>query len=218
MLRELALSYDAYVALIAAALVSKALFSPFVAEIAERVGSARVLHASALAIVPLPALWMVSDDLGFLLGLQVFSGLAWAAYELITLLLFFETIPASERTSVLTLFNLANAAAIVLGTTAGAWLLALTGASRDGYFALFAASAVARMAVVLALPRVRVPRFKPTPLVTRTVAVGATSGSMDRPVLPSIDERGGDVPAVPHAEVAAEDAAPPLSPRPVAES
>jgi MFS family permease len=187
MLGELRLRYDEYVTLVAAVLVAKAVFSPFVAEIAERVGSARVLRASVLGLVPLPALWMVSDNFGYLLGIQIFAGLAWGAYELITLLLFFETIPASERTSVLTLFNLASAIAIVVGTAAGAFVLAGVGVSRDGYYALFAISALARMAVVFALPRVRVPRFRPAPLATRSLAVGATSGSMDRPVLPSIE-------------------------------
>ena len=186
MLGRLALSYDRYVVLIAAALVAKAVASPFVAEAAERLGSARVLRISALAIVPLPALWLLSDDFTYLVGLQILSGLAWASYELITMLLFFETIRPSERTSVLTLFNLANAGAIVGGTLMGGAMLAQLGGSRDAYFALFTLSAVARACASVLAWKVRLPEFHASPFATRTVAVRPGGSSIERPVLPSI--------------------------------
>jgi MFS family permease len=151
MLGELGLSYDRYVVLIAASLAAKAIFAPFAAELAERVGSARVLRASALAIVPLPMLWMISDNFGYLVGLQVVSGMAWATYELLTLLLFFEKIPAAERTSVLTAFQLANSLAIFIGTVAGGWVLSEIGAGRDGYYAIFWLSTVIRLGAVMSV-------------------------------------------------------------------
>ena len=40
------------------------------------------------------------------------AGAAWGAYELALVLLFFETIPEAERTSLLTLYNVANSAAL----------------------------------------------------------------------------------------------------------
>ena len=80
----------------------------------------------------------------------------WAAYELATLLLFFETIPAEKRVGVLTAFNLANAAAIVLGSTIGGALWLCFAASRAAYLALFVLSALARAGALLLL--VRAPR------------------------------------------------------------
>jgi predicted MFS family arabinose efflux permease len=151
MLSELGFSYDRYVVLIAASLAAKAIFAPFAAQLARRVGSARVLRASSLAIVPVPMLWMISDNNGYLLGLQVVAGMAWAAYELITLLLFFEKIPAAERTSALTAFQLANSLAIFIGTAAGGWILSQIGAGRDGYYAIFWLSTVIRLGAVMSV-------------------------------------------------------------------
>ena len=64
-------------------------------------------------------MWLAADSFAVLIAAQVLAGAIWAAYELATLLLFFETIPAEKRVGVLTAFNLANAAAIVLGSTIG---------------------------------------------------------------------------------------------------
>jgi Major Facilitator Superfamily len=186
MLGHLRLSYGGYVALLAASLIAKALAAPMLGELAQRLGSLRVLRASSLALVPLPALWLVSQRFDYLVALQILSGVAWAAYELITLLLFFETIAPAERTSVLTLFNLANAIAVFIGTAAGGWLLAHVDTATDGYYTLFAVSAVARLIVVLWARRVSLPAVRPAPVVTRTLAVRPGAGSMDRPVLPSM--------------------------------
>jgi hypothetical protein len=76
---------------------------------------------------------------------------------LTTLLLFFETIPSEKRVGALTVFNLANAAAIVAGSAVGAILLACFDASRDAYLALFVISTVARAAALVLL--VRMPRI-----------------------------------------------------------
>jgi MFS family permease len=84
------------------------------------------------------------------------AGAVWAAYELATLLLFFETIPSEKRVGMLTVFNLANAGAVVVGSALGGAMLAVCGASRGAYLAVFVVSALARAAAVVAL--VRMPR------------------------------------------------------------
>ena len=59
---------------------------------------------------------MFSGSFPYLVGIEILAGGVWAAYELATLLLFFETIPTEKRVGVLTAFNLANAAAVVIGS------------------------------------------------------------------------------------------------------
>ncbi|HUG93179.1 MAG TPA: MFS transporter [Planctomycetaceae bacterium] len=196
MLEHLHLSYGQYVGLLSMSFVSKIAVLPALGSFARRAGARRLLWLGAVGVVPLPALWLVSDSFWYLLAVQMIGGLAWAAHELAMLLLFFETIPRQERTGVLTVFNFANAAAMAAGTLVGAALLGALGEERGTYLLLFALSAAARtvpLAFLVRLPE-RVAAF--APIAMRILAVRPSSGSMERPVLPSIPE----LPHEPEAE------------------
>ena len=60
MLGHLALSYFQYVVLICAALVARIVLLPAWGRVVERYGPQRVLWLSAIGIIPLPALWLLS--------------------------------------------------------------------------------------------------------------------------------------------------------------
>jgi MFS family permease len=134
--------------------VAKIIFLPTVGRIADRVGVRRVFWISAAAIVPSSALWLVSSNWEYLIAIQIYSGMAWCAYDLATLLLFIETIPRQKRVDVLAFFNLANSAAIVGGSLLGAGVLAALGADRHAYMVLFALSTIARAAAIVLLARI----------------------------------------------------------------
>ena len=140
MLGELQFSYSIYVIVVCTAIVAKIVFLPTVGRIADRVGVRRLFWISAAAIVPVSALWMVSNHWGYLIAIQIYSGVAWCAFDLATLLLFFETIPRQKRVDVLAFFNLANAAATAGGSLLGAGILAALGANRHAYLILFGLS------------------------------------------------------------------------------
>jgi MFS family permease len=106
MLGQLQLSYSAYMTVLATSFLAKSLALPLLGRIASRIGAMRLLWIGGLAIAPLPALWVISHSVPYLLFLQILGGLAWGAHELAMFLLFFETIPEGERTGVLTTFNL----------------------------------------------------------------------------------------------------------------
>jgi MFS family permease len=154
MLGCLKFSYSAYVALICAPMIAKILVLPMLGRLVERCGAHRVFWQSAMAIVLLPGMWLVSSSFSWLVGIQVFSGIVWGANDLATLMLFFETIPREKRIGVLTLFNLANAVATAAGSLLGGALLAMFGTSAETYLVLFAISALARAAaLVLLVPK-----------------------------------------------------------------
>ncbi len=167
MLGELKFSYSVYAIVVCAAIVAKIAFLPTVGRIADRVGVRRVFWISAAAIVPSSALWMVSNNWGYLIAIQVYSGAAWCAFDLATLLLFFETIPRQKRVDVLAFFNLANSAATAGGSLLGAGILAVLGANRHAYLVLFGLSTIARAAAIVLL--VRVPARKATGEAVRAV-------------------------------------------------
>jgi len=154
MLGELQFSYSIYVIVVCAAIVAKIFFLPTVGRVADRVGVRRLFWISAAAIVPSPALWLVSNNYGYLIAVQIYSGMAWCAYDLATLLLFFETIPRQKRVDVLAYFNLANSAATAAGSLLGAGILAAWGANRHAYVILFLLSTAARAAAIVLLVRV----------------------------------------------------------------
>jgi len=101
---------------------------------------------------------------------HVLNGLAWSAYELAVILLFFEVVCEEERTSIMTTYNLLVSLAGALGGILGGALLHTLGETRAGYYVLFAVSASARAAVVLLLLRAASRRMPAVPRVTKSGA------------------------------------------------
>lgn len=181
LLGELHFSYTIYAIVICMATVAKIFFLPTVGRIADRVGVRRVFWISAVASVFVPALWLVSSNWIYLVVTQIYSGMAWCAFDLATLLLFIETIPRQKRVDVLTLFNVANSVAMAGGSLLGAGILAALGAGRTAYLALFVISTLARAMAILLL--VRMPARSRSPAVHPVVpSPYVMRNSLSRPV------------------------------------
>jgi MFS family permease len=187
MLGPLALSYDGFMLLTAASFLSRVAVLPLLGRLARRGGSDRVLRLGALGIVPLPALWLVSNDFTYLLVLQTAAGCAWAAVELATLLGFFEGLAQETRTSVLALYNLGSAAAVALGSLLGAALFATLGGGVFAYATLFAVSSLLRVAALPLLRRMARAPAVTEPIEFSTLAVRPSIGALQRPIASSLD-------------------------------
>ncbi len=192
MLGPLDLSYAGFMTLIAASFVSRVAVMPLLGRIGDRRGAGRLLRYGASMIIPLPLCWLVSDNFAYLLLIQICSGIAWATVELGTLLVFFEGLEREIRTSVLTLFNVANSAAMASGALLGGVLFHAMGEGTSAYYALFVASSLARL---ISLPLLRrVPLMSPHPrhvgehLTLRTLAMRPDPGALQRPIVASIDD------------------------------
>ena len=83
---------------------------------------------------------------------SVAGTVVWGCYELAMLLQFFRQIPVERRIAVLTIYNVGNSAAMVLGTLLGALILNRFNRSFDGYLLVFVASGCCRAVSLLALP------------------------------------------------------------------
>ena len=195
MLNKLHLSYAEYVLLIGTAFMAKIVMLPLFGHYAHRFGANRLLWVGGLGIVPVAGLWLVSNSLPWLLAVQALSGTVWAAYELATFLLLFDSIPEDERTGVLTVYNLANSTALVGGALAGGAVLKALGASESAYLMLFAGSSVLRLFATLLLARIPEIPVASAMIGMRTLAVRPSAGSMDRPILSSLSEGGEAAPA-----------------------
>jgi MFS family permease len=187
MLSELRLSYIQFATLVALAFAGKFAALPLVSRLAQRVGPHRLLIYCGLGVAPLSSLWLVSDNFFFLVGLQFFAGAIWAGYELAMLLMFFEAIPSEERTSLLTVYNLGNSAAMAVGTLLGAGVLMLLGSHREGFVVVFWLSSALRLLPLLLLRRIRDTGPEPVMATTGTVAIRPSSGSIESPIMATLD-------------------------------
>ncbi len=184
-LKTLQFTYAEYATLLGASFVSKFLLLPLWGKLAHKVGAQRLLWAGAIGLIPLAAGWNVSSNYVWLLVLQLFAGAAWGAYELALVLLFFETIPERERTSVLTLYNLANSAAILFGSAIGAVILQWGAVTAEAYHWVYAASTLMRLLAVIQLAL-----FRPSDMrgdvedaTFQPLMCQPNMGSMDQPML-----------------------------------
>jgi MFS family permease len=151
MLGQLKITYLDYVGLLATSFLGKIVSLPACGRIAARFGARKLLLVGGIGIVPVSGLWLHARTYPQLMALQLMAGGVWAAYELAMLLMFFETVRREERTSILTVFNLANAIALVVGALMGGAVLKLLDASREAYLVLFALSSFARAATLILL-------------------------------------------------------------------
>ncbi|WP_373651113.1 MFS transporter [Schlesneria sp. DSM 10557] len=158
MLKELNFQYHHYAILIGASYVAKFLTLRLWGRIAHRTGAHRLLWIGSLGLIPLAGGWCLSSNYVWLFVLQLIAGTAWGAYELALVLLFFETIQESERTSLLTLYNVANSVALVVGSLIGAVILNGLGICAASYLWVFVASTAFRALALVLLKRVPVPR------------------------------------------------------------
>jgi MFS family permease len=187
MLGPLGLDYLAFAALTGSAFVARVVALPALGRLAHRSGTRRLLWLGSLGIVPLPVLWLASDSLAWLFLLQIVGGVGWAAFELGTLLSFFEHIPQHARTSILSVYNFAYALAIVGGGAIGGVILTLGVDTGPAYLVLMVVSTAARL---VSLPLLRAaPNLLPSatrPPAMRTLTVRPSVGALQRPVLSAL--------------------------------
>jgi MFS family permease len=167
MLGQLKISYLAYVGLLATSFIAKILMLPACGRFATRFGVRKLLWVGGIGIMPVSGLWLYAHGFWQLVFIQFLAGAVWAAYELAMFLMFFEAARRDERTSILTIYNLANAVALVIGALIGGGLLKLLGGSQEAYLVLFAVSSFARAGTLLFL------KFAPADSPVEPAAVAA---------------------------------------------
>ena len=186
MLRELDLSYRAYVILIGMSLTTKVVALPMLGRLVQARGLPAVLRLGWAGIALIPALWVLSDYYPYLIALQILAGFSWAAHEYAAFLLLFETVHVERRTSLLTAYNFGFAIVTAGGSLLGALLYKLGGGASVGFYLVFGASALGRASCLVLLagfvapvPSLRRPSF-------RLVAVRPATGAVLRPILTTL--------------------------------
>lgn len=146
MLAQVKMNYGSYMTAIGILFVGKILTLTLIDRFRQNASGFSLLVFGAGAIVPLPAMWAVSSDLYFVCFLQLLSGMAWAFVEVGLALIFFKDLKQEEKVPMLTVYNLLNSMAIILGTYVGGKVLWVLGEKVSSYYTVFILGSFARAA------------------------------------------------------------------------
>ena len=188
MLKELEFDYLTYMSLLATALLGRVAALPLIGMLAKRRGVHVTLRIGGVGVVFATLLWALSQNLPWLYAVQFASGAVWACYELSIFLLFFDTIPAHERTSMLSWYNFLHSSATLVGALLGGWLLQTLGHDHGAYLWLFAVSSGLRAATLVLLVRLGRVTAVVVPMATRPLSVRPATGGMERPIVTTLEQ------------------------------
>jgi MFS family permease len=145
--------FSSYGVIMASLLVGKIIALPLWGKWAHAGHMRRLIWIGCLGLIPVPALWLISDSIWMAVCVQLYTGAVTAAFEYAGFLRVFETVQDNERTSVLTWYQAIGSLAVLLGSVGGAKLLALGEAHGAGYAWLFVGATVARFATIPLIAR-----------------------------------------------------------------
>lgn len=160
---------SAYAFFLAAGFLGRVLALPFIGRGVQRHGAFRVLVTGSLMIIPVPVLWLLTDDVWALLGFQVATGVAQATFEYAAFMMYYEAVAPRERTSIVTQFQFLNESCKSAGSLVGAQLLRGFGKDTHAYAIVFWTSAIARLAVLPLVARVAGARHRPEEITTQLI-------------------------------------------------
>ncbi len=114
----------------------------------------KLLIFSTVGITTSPLLWALTQNYWMIMSIEFLSGCYWAAFELSTILLYYQKIDDRERTSLITYITFLNTTGMVIGSALGALFMKSLPVGSNHYLILFAASTLLRATVIIFAPHV----------------------------------------------------------------
>lgn len=154
MLVDLRLSYMTYTVLNSAAGLATVGFMTWWGKRIDRAGAIRVLKITSLFVPFVPIGWAVYHTLWWLIIMQIFSGFAWAGFQLSSGVFIFDAVPPENRTRYIALYNSLIFLSVSLGSLIGGMVAPHLPPVMGSYFlSIFLVSGLARLAVALFFQR-----------------------------------------------------------------
>lgn len=122
MLRDLGFSYLTYTIVVTTVPLAMILSISSWGRYSDILGNRRIMGICSIAISVLPALWLVSHQVYFLIGIQVLAGFFWGGFNLCSSNFIYESAIPEKRTRCISYFNTINGLAICLGNLLGGFL------------------------------------------------------------------------------------------------
>ena len=151
----------------------------------------KLLILATVGITTSPLWWSLTQNYWLILLIEFLSGCYWAAFELSTILLYYQKIDDRERTSIITYITFLNTTGMVIGSMLGAAFMKYLPSNMDQYLVLFAASTFLRAMVIIFAPHVnfkgQIPR-----LISFNRGLMPTFASLTRPIVGMIKKKPED--------------------------
>ena len=149
-LRDLGLNYLIYMLIISAEYVARIISLNFLGKLVDRHGSMRVLGFISRFIPLIPVLWLFSRSPAYLVAIQLFSGVVWAAFDLCNQTFIYQNTPSDLRLRYIIYHKSLSTFAIAAGALAGAlWLNHVFPIFGNRILGLFLVSGILRLVVLL---------------------------------------------------------------------
>ncbi len=154
LLRDLKFSYTAYVINIAFFSIAVLAFQTYWGRRADWAGNLKVITVSSFLVPIVPLLWLASTNAIYLIGAQIFSGFAWAGFNLCSVNFVYDAAEPENRTKYIAIYNTMNGLAIFAGALIGGYLVPyLPAIFGSELLTLFTISGVLRGVVAIFLLR-----------------------------------------------------------------
>lgn len=150
---HLSFTYTHFAVLLAAFWLARIVALQALGSVARRLGPRKMFWVAGAGLVPISVLWMLFPSYPALLAIQTVNGVLMGVYELAVAMVYLEAIPARDRTSVLSRFNVPQAFAMLAGGLLGSGIFAALGQGTLAYAAIFTLCAVAKVGALGLLAR-----------------------------------------------------------------
>jgi hypothetical protein len=157
MLRDLHFTYLAFTLVLSSEFAARIISAFFWGKFIDNAGAIKVLRVASVMLPFVPVLWLFSTNIGYLMAVQVLSGVAWAAFDLCTQSYLFRASPPNKRLHYIvyhrSIVTMASAVGPLLGLALLNVMLPVFGSAILGIFLL---SGMLRLVIIIAvLPRLK---------------------------------------------------------------
>lgn len=154
MIRDLGFGYMTFTLITVAASISSMLMMKRWGVHADRAGNLKVLRVTSYMVSFIPLLWLLNQHPAYLFIIQVFSGFAWAGFNLSASNFIYDSSTPGKRARCIAYYNAITGAALCLGALSGGWLAQIM---PRGLFAfpimnIILISGLMRFAIAFAMP------------------------------------------------------------------
>ncbi|MFX0038772.1 MAG: MFS transporter [Promethearchaeota archaeon] len=131
------------------------LFFPILGRFSDKFGNVKLLRIGGIIIPFLPLFWIIYiTPLQIFLGIQIFSGIGWTAFNLAASNFIYDNITTKKRGKFIAIYNSLIGLAIISGGLLGSTLISFIDISfMNSYHFIFLLSGILRILVVLVLLR-----------------------------------------------------------------
>jgi len=142
MLYDLKLNYIQYTLVTSSAVIARLISLRIWGKMADRYGTRKVMTLAAFFIPMISIWWLFSGNIYYLIVIEMYSGFAWAGFELASFNFLLETITPNKRAKYIAYYNVLNGGALLFGALLGGLLIKYNQIFWSKYLLVFLVSVI----------------------------------------------------------------------------